>query len=287
MTFFALVLVLSSAFFHATWNLLTKRAGGGAIFIWLFAALAAVIYAPLAAAVLVLQQPRIGSAELLFMAGSIALHLAYFLLLGQSYRAGGDLSVVYPFARGTGPMLASMAAIALFGERPSLLALVGAVLVVLGVFLLTGNPGKLREARASRAVAYAALTGVLIASYTLWDKHAVSALLIPPILYDWANYLGRAVLLAPLALRRREEVRAEWSTHRREVLGAAFLSPLSYILILTALVVSPVSYVAPAREISILIATVMGSRLLAEDHAPRRLLAASAIVLGIVALSLG
>ena len=115
----------------------------------------------------------------------------------------------------------------------------------------------------------------------------MSALLIPPILYDWANYLGRAVLLAPLALRRREEVRAEWSMHRREALGAALLSPLSYILILTALVVSPVSYVAPAREISILIATVMGARLLAEGHAPQRLLAASAIVLGVIALSLG
>jgi len=59
------------------------------------------------------------------------------------------------------------------------------------------------------------------------------------------------------------------------------------MLILTALVVAPVSYVAPAREISILIATVMGTRFLAESHAPRRLLAAGAIVLGVVALALG
>ncbi len=287
MTLLALALVLSSAFFHATWNLFTKRAGGGVIFIWLFATLAAVFYAPLAAAVVFFQQPYIGAAGLVFMSGSIVLHLAYFILLGQSYRAGGDLSLVYPFARGTGPVLATVAAIAFFGERPSLLALGGAALIISGVFLLTGSPSELREARAGRAVVYAALTGVLIASYTLWDKHAVSALLIPPILYDWANYLGRAVLLAPLALGRWERVRAEWTAHRREAIGTALLSPLSYILILTALVATPVSYVAPAREISILIAAVMGTHLLAESHAPRRLLAASAMVLGILGLTLG
>jgi uncharacterized membrane protein len=164
---------------------------------------------------------------------------------------------------------------------------VGAVLVGLGVFFLAGNPASIRETKAGQAVSYAALTGVLIASYTLWDKHAVSALLIPPILYDWTNYLGRAVLLAPLALRRKEEVQATWAMHRREVLGAALLSPLSYMLVLTALVVSPVSYVAPAREISILIGAVMGARLLSEGDARRRLLAASAMVVGVVALSLG
>ena len=106
-------------------------------------------------------------------------------------------------------------------------------------------------------------------------------------MYDWTNYLGRAVLLAPFALRRKEEVQATWAMHRREVLGAALLSPLSYMLVLTALVVSPVSYVAPAREISILIGAVMGARLLSEGDARRRLLAASAMVVGVVALSLG
>jgi multidrug transporter EmrE-like cation transporter len=134
MTLFALALVLSSAFFHATWNLFTKQAGGSAVFIWLFAVLAVALYVPLATVVVVIQQPYFGSSELLFMAESITLHLGYFLLLGQSYRAGGDLSVVYPLARGVGPMLATAAAIVFFGERPTPVALVGAVLVALGVF---------------------------------------------------------------------------------------------------------------------------------------------------------
>jgi drug/metabolite transporter (DMT)-like permease len=105
--------------------------------------------------------------------------------------------------------------------------------------------------------------------------------------YDWTNYLGRTVLLVPFALRCKEEVQATWAMHRREVLGAALLSPLSYVLVLTALVVSPVSYVAPAREISTLIGAVMGARLLSEGNARRRLPAAGAIVVGVVALPLG
>ena len=134
---------------------------------------------------------------------------------------------------------------------------------------------------------YALLTGALIAGYTLWDKYAVSALLIPPLLYDWASNLGRTLILAPMAYRRWDGVRATWRRHRRAVLGVAVLSPLAYILVLTALVFAPVSYVAPAREVSILIGAVMGARLLAEGHAPRRIAAALAMFAGIAALTAG
>lgn len=117
----------------------------------------------------------------------------------------------------------------------------------------------------------------------MWDKHAVSALLIPPLLQSWATILVTTALLTPLALRDRGKVREIWQSHRTEALGVAVLSPLSYSLVLTALVFSPVSYVAPAREISILIGTAMGARLLAEDDAKRRLTVAGAMVAGVVA----
>ena len=94
-------------------------------------------------------------------------------------------------------------------------------------------------------------------------------------------------MLTPLAIRHRGKVLAMWREHKIEALGVAVLSPLSYILVLTALVFTPVSYVAPAREISILIGAAMGARLLAEGNARRRLAAASVMVLGIVALALG
>jgi len=84
-----------------------------------------------------------------------------------------------------------------------------------------------------------------------------------------------------------ESARNEWRIHRFEAIGVALLVPLSYILVLTAMKFTPVSYVAPAREISILIGTAMGTRLLSEGDVQRRLAAAGAMVLGVVALAVG
>jgi len=136
-------------------------------------------------------------------------------------------------------------------------------------------------------VGFALATGAVIALYTLWDKTAVSALLLPPLLYDWATIVGQAVVVAPAALRRRTELAATWGGRRGAVIGVGLLSRFSYILALTALALSPVSYVAPAREIGILIGALLGARLLAEGHALRRGLGAAAVVLGVVALALG
>ncbi|HEY8732903.1 MAG TPA: DMT family transporter [Candidatus Limnocylindria bacterium] len=286
MTAFALALVLSSAVAHATWNLFAKRARGGVPFLWLALTLAIPLYAPVAIAVLILTGPRIGPLELLWMLGSAALNVAYFIFLQRGYRAG-DLSVVYPLARGTGPVLATIAAILIFGERPTPLALAGAVSIAIGVFVLTGDPRKLRQRGVGAAVGYALLTGVTIAAYTLWDKRGVSALLIPPVPYEWTSNIGRSLILAPLALRRWPEVRAEWAANRTAALAVASLSPLAYMLVLTALAISPVSYVAPAREIGILFGVLIGARTLAEADAGRRSIAAALMVGGVIALALG
>lgn len=286
MSLLALALVLVSAVAHATWNLFAKRAGGGPPFVWLFDALATLLYAPLVLASLLWTRPHLGGLALVFLAGTAPLHLTYFLLLQRGYRSG-DLSLVYPLARGTGPLLSTALAILLFGERPSALALAGALSIVGGVFVLTGGPLRLRHAGADPAVLFALLTGVVIAGYTLWDKRAVSVVGIPPLLLNWTNGLGRTLLLTPVALRRWPAVRAEWREHRREAFGVAILSPLAYLLVLTALVFTPVSYVAPARESSILIGALLGTRLLAEGEPRRRLAAAGAIVLGVVALAVG
>src|ERR671933_964693 len=145
MSFFALALILAAAVAHATWNLLAKRAGGGGpTFVWLFGSLSVIFYAPFAVAVIVLQKPHIGPVELLFMFGSGVLHLGYFLLLQRGYSVG-DLSLVYPLARGTGPLLATAAAIVLFDERPSLLVFVGIGLITAGVFVLTSEGASLRS----------------------------------------------------------------------------------------------------------------------------------------------
>jgi drug/metabolite transporter (DMT)-like permease len=281
-------LVLAAAFLHATWNFFSKRVAGQLPFIFLVCVVATVAWAPFAIVLILVQRPSIGFAELVGIAGSAILHLGYFTLLQRGYRIG-DFSVVYPLARSTGPALSSAGAIVLFGERPSVLAGVGMVLIIAGVFTLTAPGGQAvgRPHHATWAVRYGFLTGVFIAAYTLWDARSVVTLGIPPLLLDWGSNAGRVLLLLPFAGIWREEVAMHWREHRREVLSVAILGTLAYILVLTAMTFTPVSYVAPARETSILIGTLMGMRFLSEGGGMRRILAAVMMVVGITALALG
>jgi drug/metabolite transporter (DMT)-like permease len=285
-TALALALVLAAAVIHASWNYFLKRSGGGAVFVWLFATLSALIYAPLAALVIWWQQPQFGWVHYVLMFASAALHTAYYLLLDRGYRSG-DLSVVYPLARGTGPLITVLCAVLLLQERPTPVAVTGALLIGGGAVALTGDPRKLRQSGNLHAVGFALLTGCMIASYTLVDKIAVAAWLIPPLVQDWAANLGRVLLMTPMALRLRSDIVPTWRRAKQEVIAVALLCPLSYILVLTAMVFTPVSYVAPAREVSILVAALMGTHLLAEGDAARRLAAAAAMVAGIICLALG
>jgi uncharacterized membrane protein len=267
---------------------MVKKAGGGLIFIWLFATTSVFIYAPVSAYILWIKRPPIGLQGLAFIIVSSLLHLLYFLALQRGYKKG-DLSLVYPLARGTGPMLSVLAAIVFFGERPGMLAITGAILVILGVFNLSGGFRLFdsHEASVSWALKYGIFTGTVIASYTLWDKHAVSVLVIPPIILDWASSIARMIVLSPYALSRWDQVQIEWHKNIKYVFGVALFNPLSYILVLTAMVFTPVSYVAPVRELSILFATLFGTKLLAEGHTGRRVVSALVIIVGVIGLSLG
>jgi drug/metabolite transporter (DMT)-like permease len=279
---FALSLVLVAAFAHAGWNLFAKTAEGGTTFVWLGALAGTVLYLPVLVVALIVAPGPLGATAAGFMVVSGALHCLYFVLLQRGYR-DGDLSLVYPLARGTGPLLATAAAIVFFAERPSLLALAGGGLIVAAVLSLATRPTGPQGA----GVLFALLTGVSIAAYTLWDKQAVGDQELSPIVYLWGLQLVNVTLLSGWVLRSREAVRRTWRNSRRQALGVGLLSPLAYILVLYALARAPVSYVAPAREVSILIATALGTTVLAEEGIGHRLVAAGGIVLGIVALALG
>jgi drug/metabolite transporter (DMT)-like permease len=289
----ALAMVLASAVAHASWNLCAKRAGAAGVeFAWLVAIAGLVLYLPAVVVLVAVSPPDLRVAGVAFMAGSGALHTAYFLLLQKGYRVG-DLSVVYPVARGTGPAVSTLAAVAFLGERPSGAALAGGALVVGGLVALAGGsvpdgPGATRaRLPVVPAVAYGLATGGVIASYTLWDKHGVDTLAVPPLLYSCGTDLVRTALLTPLAARRRARLRSTWARHRTDVLAVAVLSPLAYILVLTALAVAPVSYVAPAREVSVLVGGGLGVAVLGEPGTLRRLAGAVLVVGGLVALALG
>lgn len=286
MSALALALVLAAAVIHATWNYLLKRSGGGTAFVWLFALLSALIYAPVAAVVVWWTRPPLTSMSFVLMAASALIHTAYFMLLDRGYRTG-DLSLVYPLARGSAPLVTVCVAVLLLNEQPSALAVAGALLIAGGAIVLTGNFRGLKESGSLAAVVFALLTGCMIASYTVVDKLAVAAFFVPPLLQDWSSNLGRVVIMTPMALHQRQELVRVWRRWRGTVIAVAVLCPLSYILVLTAMVFTPVSYIAPAREISILVGALIGARLLAEAHATRRLAGAGAMVAGIVCLAIG
>jgi drug/metabolite transporter (DMT)-like permease len=279
----AFALIAAAAGAHAAWNFFAKQARGGLPFVWLAGLCAAIAYAVPAAIQLLLADDGLSAAGLAFMAGSGCLHSAYFTLLQRGY-AEGDLSVVYPLARGTGPALSVLAAVVIFGERPGAIALIGAALVVIGVLTIAGG----RHRKPTRAsLAFALLTGVTIAAYTLWDAHAVQDLAQPALAYYWGSELTQAIVLAVPALRNREGLRTALAHDRTAILAVGLLSPLAYILVLVALTLAPVSIVAPGREASIVIASLLGSHVLAEGDPVRRLSAAIVVLGGIACLAVG
>jgi len=282
----ALVLVLGAAVLHATWNFLAKRtAGAGVPFVWLVDIGSAALWTPVAVVAIVVGSPRFGVAGVGWAAGSAALHMGYFLSLQLGYRLG-DLSTVYPLARGVGPLLATIGGVLLLGERPGPVGLLGAVLVAGGVLVLARSGARSAAATGETSgVGAGVLTGLFIAAYTLWDAHAVTDAHISPLLYGWATAIGETTLLAPVALRDRPGVRAAWRSFSGEVLAVSVLAPLAYLLVLIALTRAPVSAVAPARELSIVIGVVLGGRLLKETDAALRVLAAATVVAGVVALA--
>lgn len=285
----ALALILVAALAHATWNLFSKQASaaGASSFVWLMSLVATGLYAPVVAASVLLAPPRLTPLDWVFMTGTGLLQAGYFLFLQAGYRLG-DLSLVYPLGRGTGALLAALAGITLLGERPGPAGITGIVLVVLGVLVL-GAPARTAGSAspASRAIIFALVTGMFIASYTLWDKYAVSTLKVPPLIQGYASLPVMALVLAPFALRQRARTTRVWRRYRRQVAGAAVLSPLAYVLVLIAMSFTAVSAVAPAREVSVLAGVILGRRLLGEGSLARRLTAAAAIAAGIVCIAVG
>ena len=277
-----LLLVLAAAFCHATWNFFVKRIGGGPELIWLFSFFSVVLYLPVAVWILIVERPQFDTPATIFVLGSAVLHLGYFLLLQTGYRKG-DLSLVYPVARATGPLLSAAFAVLFLHEVITLQMGAGGLIIVFGVLMLAGGikPGA-QSVRTSLLFGLGA--GTLIGSYTAWDAYAVSVLLVPPLLLDYMSSVGRLVILAPIARRNRGLIRRHWREYKTGVIVIAIFNPLAYILVLYALTFTPVSYVAPIREVSVLLTVLAGSLLLGEGHVKHRLRWAVVILIGMTLL---
>lgn len=288
MTLASLFLILLASFIHATWNLMAKRAAAvGPVFVFAYNLVSCVAYAPWVLHVLANDAMAWDRRVVGFVLLSGLIHLAYSLCLQRGYQQA-ELSVVYPVARGTGPMLSTLGAILLLGEAPTAQVLLGLAAVVAGIGLIAtrGDLSAFARPGGRAGVRWGTATGGLIASYTVVDAYAVKALGIAPVVLDWFANALHFFLLAPLVLanprRALRVMRGFWWL----ALGVGLLSPLSYILVLTALDMgAPLSVVAPMREMSMMVGTLMGMVILREAVGPWRLLGCAGVIAGVILLS--
>lgn len=285
----ALALVLAAAVAHASWNILAHGVSKiGMPFLWWGAVISTALWLPV-----IPFTGGIGTTDLAGFALGVGvsgvLHVAYMLVLQRGYRSG-SLSTVYATARGTGPLISSIAAVLILGERPGPLALVGAVVIVAGVVSI-GLIDREREhvvgerRRVDPAIVFGLLTGVSIAVYTIWDAHAIRTSGSSPVAY----MVGCTLVEIPfygLALGKRiRELRSVLRAHWPRLLAFGLLSPLSYILVLSAITIAPVALVAPIREVSVVLVSLFGAFALKEGRAGWRVAASVVVVAGIAVLA--
>ncbi len=288
MTPLSLMLVILASFIHATWNLLAKRAAAaGPVFVFVYNIVSCIGYAPWVAYLLLRGDIAWTRMGIMFVAMSGVIHLAYSLCLQRGYLLA-DFSVVYPVARGTGPMLSTIGAFLILGEMPTGFGVLGLVLVVAGIGLIAtrGDITAFLRPGGQTGVKWGATTGGLIATYTVVDAYAVKVLGIAPVVLDWFSNLLKFCLLTPLVAARprraMEAMRGFWWL----AVAVGLLSPLSYIFVLAALGSgAPLSLVAPMREMSMMVGTLMGMVFLKETVGPWRFAGCAVLIVGVILLS--
>lgn len=269
----ATLLALGAAALHAAWNLVAKRSVDHFLALWGQFAAAALIGVVVVAATRDLPAVAWGWAAICG-----ALHVPYLVGLAGAYRAG-DFSVVYPIARGSGALLAGIGGIVLLGDDLGGWSIVAIVVVAAGISLLaTGH------AHGLGALGWALLVGVSIGAYTTNDSHAART--VESATYPFAAFALAGVFISAygLAAGRGRDFVVAWRADWRRFFATGAVSSVAYLMVLLAVRHAPVGYVAALRESSVLIAAVVGTRLLAEGGARRRTFAAALILAGLVLL---
>ena len=270
----AIILILSAAVMHAVWNAFVKMDGDRLM------TMAVVISTTgLLAPLLLLTGPPPALESWPYILLSVLLNNAYFLFLIEAYRFG-DLSQVYPIARGSAPLLVTIGATLFANEQLSIAGLAGVFIISAGTISLVWGSG-LRMSAEKRSIIFALLTGLMIASYTIIDGIGVRLSGNP------ASYIGWLFILSPLPiasiaiLRRRGDaivyIRNNW---KLAVLGGG-LNLGSYGLSIWALNLAAMAHVSAMRETSVIIAALIGTQLLGESFGKRRILAAMIVATGV------
>ncbi len=290
----ALALVVAAALIHALWNFAAKKAQGNHHFACITAIGVSLLWLPVVVVAGLDELPRWGWQAWTLTLASAIVHLAYFNSLLAGYRAA-DMTVVYPVARGSGPLISALVAVVLLDEHLGLGGTLGLAGVVGGILLMAAGPallarGKTVDPELQRkrrlGIAWGALTGATIAAYSVIDGYAVKVLALSPLVYDYFCNLLRVPVSLPAVLRDRAgflpALRRQW----KHALVVAIGAPSAYILVLYAMKLAPLSRVAPARELSMLFAALIGGQLLGEGERGWRIAGAMLIALGVAALAI-
>jgi uncharacterized membrane protein len=291
----AIALALIAAVLHAAWNVLLKTSDDPLRTAVRLQAVAAVVLVPVAAvAWLRAGQPALDPPGIALAVGSAVLETLYFLWLSAAYRRGG-LSLVYPIARGSAPLLAVLVGVGLLGERLAPAAWFGVGLLLIGILLVARPWQVLRASGVAQrgAIGFALATGATIAAYSAVDR--VGVRLLDPLSYAavlalaTATFLGGTVAVAN-RIRPRAAAAVGPGNQRRDV-AAGLLSAVGYLLVLIAYSIAPLAAVAPLRESGIVLAAAWGAVRLREAvrqrEAATRVGAAALVVIGAALLVLG
>lgn len=282
MTTTALVTVLLAALFHALWNLAAKNSrGDSTIFVWSYFTLGAVLALPVGIVQLLREADAPGWELLLAPAVSALFHIAYSMLLQTGYKHA-DLGVVYPVARGVGPLLAVTIAVVFLGENVASTALAGGMVIIMGILVVTGRRLFRSSSGVGTGLFYGVAMGVAISAYTLWDDFSVTELGILPVVHFGLSAAVQSLVMLPWVVRKRMLFRQTVSEDRREIAIVAVLSTAAYILVLYALQTTSVALVAPLRESSIVIGALLAWWLFKEPDPVRRITGALVVAVGIV-----
>ena len=283
MTVTALLLVLFSAFLHAFWNYLAKKSRNKIAFIWWFIFAAGIFYFPMF--LYFFPGMKISATGWGCIVATGILHTLYFFFVGSSYELG-DLSVVYPLARGFGPFWVPILAVVILGEQLSIPGIIGIVFVVVGIYVIHLKSFSFKTvfgpftAIRNTASIWALLTGCTIAAYSLVDKVGVQS--VHPAVYIYFMFLIPLLFLTPYVLvKQRKTLKPEWQINKGPIMVVGFLVVFTYLLILFAMQTSNVSYVVAAREVSIVFSASFGIMWLGESHRKPRLIGAFLIALGV------
>lgn len=294
MSLTALTLVLTAALVHATWNYFLKKANATRPFWWLVYIITGVITVP----ALFIYDPQvltnITPTGWLVIALSAPIHVIYGQVLQIGYKKS-DYSIVYPTARGTGPLITVLCAVLILGDRPSFWGWIGIALILASIVLLAmphKQDKQTQDLRIRAGIFWGFLTGCFIAGYSFCDAWAVQQETgLTPLSFYFPSIAVRAIVFAPFIM-----MHANWKAESKEILTTPRLqkalavvtvgSPLAYILVLYAMTIAPLAYVAPSREVGMMIGVVLGGLLLRERLSVTRLAGVIGMTLGVILVGL-